>query len=176
MKICGVTPEDLQEDGSKAFLNLLPEDYEHLLVSTQESAKNLTPWQHEYRVRYDNGSIHTLYGDALPQLEADGSILWHGIITDITERKKTEEALKHSEQKYHTLVESASVGILVAQGDGLKFVNPNFIELSGYSETELLSMSFLDLVYADDQEQLMISYNNRLSDQATNNNYSLRMG
>ncbi|MEI6062006.1 MAG: PAS domain S-box protein [Bacteroidota bacterium] len=299
-KICGVTPEEVLEDGSKAFLNIHPDDYESMAVSTTKSAKNLAPWQHEYRVIFDDGSIHTLYSDAIPQRETDGSVLWHGFITDITERKKTEEALRQSEERYRTLVDrspianvvhrdeivvfvntatirmfgltnadellgtsiydwthpdfhelvaartrevmqnrgsnqpitipfvrpdgkagyaeiqstsiifdglpaihlamndiserkeverklqestyqyqnlvkSASVGIIVAQGEKLKFANPKFADLTGYSAAELLSMPFIDLIHKDHRQLLLSTYLNQLTSAPIGYSFRFRM-
>lgn len=80
-------PEEVRNDASKVFTNLHPEDYDGVVLSIQASAKNLTPWKHEYRVKFEDGTIRWLFGDALPEKEPDGSILWHGFITDITDRK-----------------------------------------------------------------------------------------
>jgi PAS domain S-box-containing protein len=62
---------------------------------------------------------------------------------DITERRRAEEKLQESEQRYRLLIETANEGILVAQGASLKFVNPIALELTGYTEEELLSLPFL---------------------------------
>jgi PAS domain S-box-containing protein len=89
-EIVGVTPEEIRADASCAFNLLHPDDYANILESITASAQNFAPWQQEYRVILRDGSVHTQYGNAVPQMEADGSILWHGFITDITERKKAE--------------------------------------------------------------------------------------
>jgi PAS domain S-box-containing protein len=85
-----VSPEEVREDSSKVTANLHPDDLEGIISSIQQSAKNLTPWKYEYRVRFSDGTVRFLYGDALPQKEADGSVLWHGFITDITEQKQSD--------------------------------------------------------------------------------------
>lgn len=71
-----------------------PEDKESVIKSIQKSASALTPWRHEYRVRFEDGEVRWLFGNALPEKEADGSVLWHGFIDDITERKMMENELK----------------------------------------------------------------------------------
>ncbi|MDD5214190.1 MAG: PAS domain-containing protein [Methylococcales bacterium] len=91
-----VTPEEVKESAEKVFAIIHPDDLEQVSVSVAESAKNLTPWQHEYRVKFDDGTVRWLLGDALPQLEADGAILWHGFISDVTQRKQLELELQRS--------------------------------------------------------------------------------
>ncbi len=89
-EIYRVSPEEVREDASKVFANLHPDDHDGIVASIQQSARNMTPWRHEYRVKFDDGTVRWLFGNAVPQGGADGSVLWHGFITDITDRKKAE--------------------------------------------------------------------------------------
>ena len=92
-EIYRVSPEDVREDASKVLAVLHPEDYGATVASIQKSARDLTPWRHEYRVKFDDGTVRWLFGNALPQQEADGSVLWHGFITDITLKKAAEDEI-----------------------------------------------------------------------------------
>ena len=83
---------------------------------------------------------------------ADGRTVRMEIATDITDRKRAEEALRESEDRYRTLVENSSTCIYVRQGDRFRFVNRRMIEVSGYSGKELLNMSIFDLVHPEDRE------------------------
>jgi len=83
-----------------------------------------------------------------------------GVSRNITERKKTEEAFIKSEEKYRNLINKATDGIIITQNGKYILVNPAFCEMSGYTETELLGMNFLDMVCPDDQ-QLMIDVHKR---------------
>ena len=94
-----VTPEEICKNAFSFFANVHPLDLESFYASIQESAKNLAIWQCEYRLKFEDGSIRTHYGEGIPQLEEDGSVLWHGIITDITERRHMEDALHESERQ-----------------------------------------------------------------------------
>jgi PAS domain S-box-containing protein len=67
------------------------------------------------------------------------------------ERKRSEEKLKDSEEKYRILVECAPLGICLIQQERLIFVNSEMAEGLGYSKKELTSLSFFDFVYPDDQ-------------------------
>ena len=89
-EIFRVSPEDVCKDASKLFANLHPDDYAGIDASIQASARDLTPWQHEFRVKFVDGTIRVLYGNSVPQRDEDGSVLWHGFIIDITERKEAE--------------------------------------------------------------------------------------
>ncbi|MDP3699738.1 MAG: EAL domain-containing protein [Hylemonella sp.] len=85
-----VTPEQVRDDASLVFTRAHPDDLQGVVDSIQASAQNLTPWHCEYRVILPAQGERWRLGDAQPERLADGSILWHGFITDITERKATE--------------------------------------------------------------------------------------
>lgn len=93
-EIFRVSPEQVREDAAPVFALVLPEDLPATLESIMVSARDLSPWHHEARIKLDDGKVRWLFGNALPQREADGSVLWHGFITDITERKQIEESLR----------------------------------------------------------------------------------
>ncbi|MEQ1529697.1 MAG: PAS domain-containing protein [Methylococcales bacterium] len=92
-EIYRVSPEEVREDASKIFAIVHPDDYGSLNESIQISARDLTQWRHKYRVKFADGDVRWLFGNALPEREADGSILWHGFITDITEAKRVDQLL-----------------------------------------------------------------------------------
>jgi len=94
-----LSPEEVREDAAKVFAIIHPDDHVAITVSILQSAQDLTAWSHEYRVRFEDGTVRWLLGNALPQRQDDGGTLWHGFITDITERRQVEETLRdHSRQ------------------------------------------------------------------------------
>ncbi|MBM7061747.1 diguanylate cyclase [Pseudomonas sp. UL073] len=71
-----------------------PDDLPAYAASLDLSALNLTPWHLEYRVVLPRQGLRWRQGDARPQRLEDGSTLWHGFITDVTERKRIEAELQ----------------------------------------------------------------------------------
>lgn len=110
-EIYRVSPEEVREDASNIFAVVHPEDYYRVVASIRKSAQDLIPWRLEYRVKYDDGAVRWLFGDALPEREADGSILWHGFITDITERKTSEAALAESRELLQTIIDTVPIRV-----------------------------------------------------------------
>ena len=106
-----VTPEEVREDASNVFGNLHPDDLPAMAASIQASARDLTNWDHEYRVRFEDGTIRSVHGNAVPQREADGSTLWHGFITDISARKREEEAMAQTAERLALATRVGGVGI-----------------------------------------------------------------
>ena len=94
--IYGVSAQEVKEDAAPAFANGIPEELPGIIESINESAAQLTPWQREFRVKHANGAVRWLYGNALPERLGDGSVLWHGFVTDITERRLADVALQTS--------------------------------------------------------------------------------
>ncbi|MBN1926486.1 MAG: PAS domain S-box protein, partial [Prolixibacteraceae bacterium] len=90
-----VTPEQVLEDASPVFTRLHPDDYDYIARTINESAKNQTIYESEFRVILPKQGLRWRHCNAKPELMDDGSTLWHGIIQDITERKNAETELAH---------------------------------------------------------------------------------
>jgi|AGTN01.1.fsa_nt_gi PAS domain S-box/PAS domain S-box/PAS domain S-box len=84
----------------------------------------------------------------------DGKEYNCSFIRDITERKRAEEALKESEEKFRVLAETMKAGIMLFQGTEMIYVNPALEQISEYGRDELLKMNYWDL--ADQEHQEMI--------------------
>jgi len=74
-----------------------------------------------------------------------------GTIMDTTDRKQAEATLRESEEKYRRLVENATEAIYIVQQGQIQFVNQRCVQLTGYSEAELVGQSILELVPVEDR-------------------------
>lgn len=110
-QIYELEPEEVQNDASIVFERVHPDDLEKGLQSVQESASTLKPWIHEYRYIAKDGSIKYLKGNALPQREEDGSILWHGFISDITAQKQAEHEFFATMELQSNILKMVPAGI-----------------------------------------------------------------
>jgi len=106
----------------------------------------------ECSVRKPGGAIvSVLESSTLVTIEGRPHIL--GVLTDINERKKVQEALRESEEKYRLLVENQSD--LVVKFDTewrFLFASPSYCEMFGKSEEELIGGKFMPTVHAEDRE------------------------
>ncbi|MCF8211230.1 MAG: PAS domain-containing protein [Rhodoferax sp.] len=123
--IYGVSPEQALENAAAVFASIHPDDHDDVVISIQQSAADLTPWVHEYRVKFEDGTVHWLLGNSLPQRQADGGTLWHGFITDITARRKTEAQLPAAHQALaaQSVERAKRAAELVVVNDELTFQN-----------------------------------------------------
>ncbi|WP_374981285.1 diguanylate cyclase [Pseudomonas solani] len=96
LDVYGLSPEQLKlPNGRERILALVhPDDLPAYQNSLETSALALTPWQMEYRVQIPGRPTGWRQGNAHPKRLADGSVLWHGFITDITEQKRIEVELQ----------------------------------------------------------------------------------
>ncbi|MBP7738492.1 MAG: PAS domain S-box protein [Spirochaetes bacterium] len=86
------------------------------------------------------------------RIDWSGSPAALALITDISDKKKSEIALQESESKFRALTESSPSAIFIIQGSKLRYVNQAFLDISGYSRDELGTMDFWDMVHPDYKE------------------------
>lgn len=92
-EIYELTPDAVAKDIACLDALIHPDDLEIWRASFTESAARLDPWHLEYRVQLPTQGLRWRQGDARPQRLANGVTVWHGFITDVTERKRIEAEL-----------------------------------------------------------------------------------
>jgi PAS domain S-box-containing protein len=103
-----------------------------------------------------------------PTLLDDGRIVV--ILFDITERKRAEEALRHSEEQYRLITENTKdlICTLDLQGN-FNYVSPSFKEVLGYSSEELTGLNAFSLIHPDDRETIVKIFKEALINKGTGN-------
>jgi len=97
-----------------------------------------------------DGSILWVRSKGSAHLQADGLTIALGTTSDITERKRAEESLRNSEERYRSVVENAAEGIVVAQDDKLLYANPRALQmiqacLEEINEARILSRTIISM-------------------------------
>ena len=84
-QIYAVSPEEVSQDATIVFERLHPDDRERVTADIYKSAADLSIFHCEYRVILPGKSPEWRLSNARPERMSDGSTLWYGIITDITD-------------------------------------------------------------------------------------------
>ena len=129
-----LSPQQVKDDASGIYAAVHPDDLAALNATIAQSASSLTHWQHEFRVKFGDADVRWLFGNSVPEQLTDGSVLWHGFVTDITKRRIDDEKLR----QLSLAVEQAPLAVVIANLDGnIEYVNPRFTEGTGYSLEEV---------------------------------------
>ena len=96
--IYGVTAAEVQAEAAPVFEVIHPDDLVRVADGITHSAQTLEVWRDQYRVNHPTRGLLWLEGHATPERLEDGSILWHGYISDISARKQIELLLDQERQ------------------------------------------------------------------------------
>ena len=88
----------------------------------------------EYRLLNKSGEIRWISASSKPVFRENQVIGIQGVLTDITEHKRADDALHREKEKFRVLVEGSPLGVLLIGDDGrYEYINPKFIEIFGYT-------------------------------------------
>ncbi|MEZ0375460.1 MAG: ATP-binding protein, partial [Candidatus Sericytochromatia bacterium] len=88
-----------------------PEDMIMMWASIEEAKARMGTRKCTYRVCIPGQEVKWVYGESMPELLEDGSMLWHGYIVEISERKRLEDELRASEERFRLAKGVGSLGI-----------------------------------------------------------------
>ncbi|AGX88683.1 PAS/PAC domain protein [Candidatus Symbiobacter mobilis CR] len=153
--VFGVSAQSVVEDATPVFRSIHPDDLSILQESIGISMRDLSLWRSLFRVHHPDGRMLWAEGESTPELQPDGSVVWHGYIRDISERKQLEDALTAERE----LFVGGPVGVLVWRADEhwtLEYASANIHIVMGYQATEMTDTDFryVRCVHPDDLEQV----------------------
>jgi diguanylate cyclase (GGDEF)-like protein/PAS domain S-box-containing protein len=93
------TPKEIEDDINCLHNRVYRPDRARLRQSLRAAADKLQPWQLDYRVMLPSKGLCWRELSAKPSRNADGSITWHGVTTDISERKSNENTIRQFNEK-----------------------------------------------------------------------------
>jgi two-component system cell cycle sensor histidine kinase/response regulator CckA len=139
--IIGYDPEEFLENPLLWFQIVHPDDVPDIIEDTHKITQLKKPITRTYRLKVKDSEEYRWFEDkVVPRLNSDGNIEgFFGVARDITRNKMTEQALRESEERFRTIVETAPNLILISDKKGKNvYVSPNCKEITGYSQKELL--------------------------------------
>ena len=129
--------EEAQVDAGGVFRRVLPVDYVRCRASLEHSANTVTPWVQNYRVQLPGEQPRWHEANAVPYREADGSIVWYGFASDVTERVETEAQLQraHDQMRARTNLMDVTLGslsqgvMMISASHRVTYYNQPLVEL-----------------------------------------------
>ena len=151
-QITGYAPEDFIGNRKLAFNDIIQADYQDKLWNQwQEQLAGRKTFEDEYTILTAGGEVRWLWERGQGVFGDDGSLLFlEGFITDITQRRHMETALRESEKKYRLIAENTADTITVLDLD-LKFtyVSHAIFKLRGYTVEEALQLTMQQTMTPD---------------------------
>jgi PAS domain S-box-containing protein len=141
----GWSRENLKQMKIQEINTLPPEE----VIKAMETVRTQKRIHFEFRHRRADGSIRNV--DVFSsKIKAKGKDILHSIIHDITERKRAEEALRESEERYKALFDRSLDLVYIADFEG-RFIDANDAALNrlGYTREEIHSLNFASLLSED---------------------------
>jgi PAS domain S-box-containing protein len=136
-EMMGKSAYDFMDEGARALAR----------INLERRKQGLRDHFEQKYVRKDGATLWAIVSST-PLLDKDGRVIaFMGMLTDITERKRSEEALWVSEEKYRNIVETANEGIIMADTAGrIEYTNAKMARMLGYTIEELVGKPGLILV------------------------------
>ena len=100
MEIYGFTFEEIENDADKIFSNIHPDDIEQVKSCVQETKQKLIPLKLEYRYFHPKKGLVWHNVNSLPVVEREGTVICHGIVTDVTNRIVAEQKIIRANRLY----------------------------------------------------------------------------
>jgi len=135
-----------------------PEDKEFVLkqaLKKQKGEKNVIN-RYQFRIITKSGEIawREVFSQTITYQGRPADLI---SLIDITERKKAEQQLKESEEKFRTIAEQYFMGILILQDFNIKYFNNRFSQITGYSRAEIekwRAQEFFKIIHPEDKESV----------------------
>ncbi|MGO8735393.1 MAG: PAS domain S-box protein, partial [Terriglobia bacterium] len=132
----GFSQDEIYQGGAQLFFSSLhPEDLPKVTEGIRALFAENRPFDVEIRIRRKDDGWRWVHHRALATYEKNGIQYADGLLSDITERKQAEEALRDSEERFRSLVQNATVGIYRTTPEGrILMANPALVRMLGFED------------------------------------------
>src|SRR6202158_2162641 len=140
--------------GSGWQVAIHPDDLPRILETFQEALNSVKPYEVEGRFRRFDGEFRWFLFRGSPLRDRSGKVAkWYGTNTDLEERKRAEEALRKSEERWRSVFENSAIGVALTDLKArLLVTNHVYQTIVGYTEEELRALDFLSVTHEDYRE------------------------
>jgi PAS domain S-box-containing protein len=158
---CEMAGMSLEEAQGQGWIDALhPEDRKRVAQEWNDAAKSGAEFSGEYRFQTRQGKVTWLHGSAVALRNDAGQVTGYiGTVTDITERRRTEIALRESERLYRAIGESIDYGVWVCDPEGRNiYASPSFLRLVGLTQEECSEFGWRSVLHPDDAEKTIAAW------------------
>ncbi|MDD5225238.1 MAG: PAS domain S-box protein [bacterium] len=160
----GYHPEDIVGRSFSELSFIDPAYLEKAFSEAQKVLAGETIRDSEYRMIVQDGTCRYESISSVPFYRGQEIVGSISIARDITKRKRIEEELASSEERYKSLVEGAETGIAKIDLEGkFLFVNQALCKLTGYREEEIIGRNFSEFLHPADREQIFQLFANSMA-------------
>ena len=115
--IFGLTAGELDSSIGPIYARIHAADRPRVRASLRQAASSIAPWHLEYRVEHPRKGLIWVEARATPLRQSDRSVLWHGLVTDITQRKAEQLELDKQQEMNRRLLEALSEAVVACDAD-----------------------------------------------------------
>lgn len=175
VEMFGYNKEEVS-DGRAWFSKAYPDsEYRHLVIKTWKEDINIVKLKEKrprvFHIRCKNGDVKIVNITTVKIKKGK----YMSTFEDITERVTIENALKESEEKFKSLVESSLAGVYIIQDNVFKYANRRFAEIHGYSIEEMIDrLGPRDMVIPEDLPLVEKEIQARISNEKDTSNFTFR--
>ncbi len=145
--------------GTSSLNYIHPDDREMVREEAIKRLKGEKIEPYEYRFINKKNEIMVIL-EMVTSVMYKGERATLGSFMDITERKRAEESLRHSEEKYHTILENIQEGYFEIDLKGrLTFFNDSICRIFGYTKEELMGMNYGQYIDKEESQRVYQEYN-----------------
>ena len=136
-------------DEFKSYVH--PDSQQRVILKARKGIEHHTAWTGDYAFLLPDNTLKLVHGSGAAVYDEQGKPLKvYGSVTNVTEQKKTEIALKESEKRYRTLIDQMPQSVLIMKDKKYIFANPSGATLLGYENAEdIRGVSVLDTIHPD---------------------------
>lgn len=155
LDLIGERLEVFKNLGWKAIIH--PDDADDLADRWMAAVRAGEPLDAEYRQRHADGAYRWWHIRVNPlRNESRDIVRWYGVITDIDDRKRMEDALRASERSLRLMVDGVPGMLCVCAADGeLEYVNQPMLNLMGHSLEEAKQLGWAASIHPEDRGDLV---------------------